>query len=147
MTAETGEAQAWHLRLFEKSVLKQQKLRELLGAMSRLGISADRSSLRALDLGSDNGVISYLLRERGGRWASGDLSNETVSSIKALVEHDVSLVSGDALPYPDEEFDLVVVVDMLEHVDNDAALIGEIARVLKPDGALIVNVPNRKSYS
>ena len=47
--------------------------------------SAPREGLRCLDLGSDNGVVSLLLRERGGSWASGDLTEEAVASIRSLV--------------------------------------------------------------
>ena len=58
----------WPKALFRRSVLKQRKLAELV---AMLGPTAH---LRCLDLGSDNGVISLLLRERGGSWASGDLT-------------------------------------------------------------------------
>ena len=78
--------------------------------------------LRCLDLGSDNGVVSLLLRERGGSWASGDLTEEAVGSIRSLVGEDVHLVRGDRLPFPDASFDRVAVVDMLEHVPDDAVL-------------------------
>jgi SAM-dependent methyltransferase len=53
-------------------------------------------------------------------------------------------VDGRPLPFPDAEFDRVVVVDMLEHVRDDAAFAGELARVLRPGGRLVVNTPHRK---
>ena len=37
-----------------------------------------------------------------------------------------------------------MVIDLLEHVHDDRALVGELARVLRPDGRLIVNVPHAK---
>ena len=58
--------------------------------------SGPTDGLRCLDLGSDNGVVSLLLRRRGGRWASADLAPEAVESIRALVETDVHLVDGGA---------------------------------------------------
>src|SRR5213075_2463069 len=90
------------------------------------------AGLRCLDLGSDNGVVSLLLRRGGGRWASADLTAEAVSSIRERVE-------GASLPFPDAEFDRVVVVDMLEHMSDDGAFVAELARVLKPGGRLLVN--------
>ncbi len=119
-------------------MLKQRKLAELV---AMLGPTAH---LRCLDLGSDNGVISLLLRERGGSWASGDLTEEAVASIRGLVAEDVHLVEGGRLPFADAEFDAVAVVDMLEHVTDEAAFVAELARITKPGGRLVVNTPHLK---
>jgi SAM-dependent methyltransferase len=136
--AEPGSGRGWALALFRRSVLKQRKLAEVLGM---LGPTA---GLRCLDLGSDNGVVSLLLREGGGSWASGDLTEEAVGSIRSLVGEDVHLVRGDGLPFPDAGFDRVAVVDMLEHVPDEAAFAGELARITKPGGLLVVNTPHLK---
>jgi 2-polyprenyl-3-methyl-5-hydroxy-6-metoxy-1,4-benzoquinol methylase len=129
---------AWAVALFERSVLKQRKLAEITGL---LGPAEGR---RCLDLGSDNGVISLLLRERGGSWASGDLTDEAVASIRALVETDVHKVEGGRLPFADAAFDAVAVVDMLEHVPEEHAFLIELHRILKPGGRLVINTPHLK---
>ncbi|HVO13054.1 MAG TPA: class I SAM-dependent methyltransferase [Vicinamibacteria bacterium] len=136
--AEPREARRWATALFRRSPLKQRKLAEVAALLG------PTEGLRCLDLGSDNGVVSLLLRERGGRWASGDLTEEAVASIRALVEDDVHLVSGDRLPYADAAFDRVAVVDMLEHVPDEAAFARELARVTRPGGRLVVNTPHLK---
>ncbi|MCB0344896.1 MAG: class I SAM-dependent methyltransferase [Bdellovibrionales bacterium] len=141
MGDESDSATSWALRLFSKSVLKQRKWKELTRALG------DCSGKRCLDLGSDNGVISYLLRRRGGSWASADLSEETVDSIRSLVKNDVHLIKNQVLPFADGEFDAVAVVDMLEHVPDDSAFMLELSRVLKPGGLLLLNVPNLKPLS
>jgi len=128
----------WALALFRRSVLKQRKYAEIV---STLGPT---SGLRCLDLGSDNGVISLLLRKRGGRWASADLTDESVASIRELVGSDVHLLRNHTLPFPEAEFDSVVVVDMLEHMQDDSALISELARITKPGGRLVINTPHLK---
>jgi SAM-dependent methyltransferase len=128
----------WARRLFRKSVLKQRKLAELL---RQLGPT---EGLRCLDLGSDNGIVSLLLRERGGSWASADLTEEAVASIQRLVETDVHLVDAKRLPFPDRSFDRVAVVDMLEHVPDEAAFAAEVRRVTKPGGRVVVNTPHLK---
>ncbi len=131
-------AEPWALQLFRKSVLKQRKLREI---QNLLGPTAGQ---RCLDLGSDNGVISLLLRSNGGTWASADLTAEAVASIRGLVRDDVHLFDGQRLPFDDASFEQVVVVDMLEHVADDQAFVTELARVLRPGGSLIVNTPHLK---
>jgi SAM-dependent methyltransferase len=131
-------AREWAVALFRRSVLKQRKLAEVT---AMLGPTA---GLRGLDLGSDNGVVSLLLRERGGSWASGDLTEEAVGSIRSLVGDDVHLVRGDHLPFPDASFDRVAVVDMLEHVPVEGAFAAELARVTRPGGLLVVNTPHLK---
>lgn len=52
-------------------------------------------------------------------------------------------VSGDsaALPYEDASFDVVAVMDVLEHVPSPADTLDEIRRILKPGGRLIAFVP------
>jgi len=135
---EPTDARDWAKALFGRSVLKQRKLAEVA---SMLGPTA---GLRCLDLGSDNGVVSLLLRERGGTWASGDLTAEAVTSIRSLVGEDVRVVSGDHLPFPAAAFDRVAVVDMLEHVPDEGAFAAELARVTRPGGRLVVNTPHLK---
>ncbi|HXK11709.1 MAG TPA: class I SAM-dependent methyltransferase [Vicinamibacteria bacterium] len=136
--AEPSSAREWAIALFRRSVLKQRKLAEVEAMLG------PTTGLRCLDLGSDNGVVSLLLRERGGAWASGDLTEEAVGSIRSLVGEDVHLVRGDRLPFPDAQFDRVAVVDMLEHVPDDRAFAAELARVTKAGGLLVVNTPHLK---
>jgi SAM-dependent methyltransferase len=136
--ADADRAREWALELYGRSVLKQRKVFELSRA---LGPS---EGLRCLDLGSDNGVVSLLLRRRGGSWASGDLTPETVESIRALVQTDVHLVDAARLPFADAAFDSVAVVDMLEHAPDEAAFARELARVTRPGGRLVVNTPHLK---
>ncbi len=130
----------WPVRLFEKSVLKQAKWRalsELLG---------DTRPLDGLDLGSDNGVISYLFRQRGGHWRSADLDDKTVASIRELVGEEVYRIDGRTVPFDAASLDAVVVVDMLEHVQTDGELVEDLVRALRPGGVLILNVPHRKAF-
>jgi len=133
MTAAETE---WALALFRKSVLKQAKLRHILELLQ------DPTGKRNLDIGADNGVISYLLRQRGGRWASADLDPRAVASIRQLVETEVYQLDGARLPFPDRSFDQVVVVDYLEHIEDDRGFGRELARVLVPGGRALVNVPH-----
>ena len=49
--------------------------------------------------------------------------------------------SGDRFPFQDHSFDLVVMLDVLEHIEADAECLRECTRVLKPGGRLLLTVP------
>jgi 2-polyprenyl-3-methyl-5-hydroxy-6-metoxy-1,4-benzoquinol methylase len=48
-------------------------------------------------------------------------------------------------PYKSSSFDCVLALDILEHLDRRRAFLGECLRVLKPDGRLLLAVPNRET--
>lgn len=131
----------WALALFKRSVLKQAKLQQILAHMD------DPTGKTSLDIGADNGVISYLLRQRGGRWHSADLDEHTVQSIRGLVGDRVHRIDGGATPFEDAAFDQIVIVDFLEHIPDDRGFARELARILRPGGRLIVNVPHLRHRS
>lgn len=49
--------------------------------------------------------------------------------------------SADALPFGEACFDVVGAFDVIEHLPSEEAVLGEIARVLRPGGRLLVSVP------
>jgi len=138
MTEDAPAPADWALQLFRLSLLKQAKWR----AIVRMLGAAESGT--GLDIGGDNGVISLLLRRRGGAWTSADGSAAAVAAIRRLVGEPVVAVEGHRLPLPAGQFDVVVVIDYLEHVIADDAFIAECHRVLKPHGTLIVNTPHLK---
>jgi len=131
----------WALALFRRSVLKQAKFRRILALLD------DPAGKTGLDIGADNGVISYLLRQRGGQWHSADLDERAVASIRQLGGSNVHQIDGGAMPFKDGTFDQVIVVDFLEHIPDDRGFARELARILKPGGRLIINVSHLKPGS
>ena len=131
----------WAVALFNRSVLKQAKYKRVLELLQ------DPAGKTSLDIGADNGVISYLLRQRGGRWYSGDLDPRAVASIRTLVGDDVCQLDGGRTPFPAGTFDQIVIVDFLEHIADDGGFIRELERILKPGGGVILNVPHLKPHS
>jgi SAM-dependent methyltransferase len=54
---------------------------------------------------------------------------------------DVCRALGTRLPLRSASFDVVLASDVLEHIEDDASALQEIARVLRPDGVLVFTVP------
>jgi len=99
--------------------------------------------LRILDVGCGDGVLSTRLAQAGARVTGIDASADMLAAARHRAKAagvEVDLVEGDAgdLPFPDEHFDCVVSVATLCFVDDPRPTIGEIVRVLKPGGRLIL---------
>ena len=56
---------------------------------------------------------------------------------------DVIQGTGERLPFADESFDVVFSHEVLEHVADDRACVREMARVTRPEGRILIFVPNR----
>lgn len=53
---------------------------------------------------------------------------------------------GEALPFPDNHFDIVFSIAVLEHVNDPDRVMAEALRVCKPSGCVVMNVPNYDSF-
>ncbi|MGA1192377.1 MAG: class I SAM-dependent methyltransferase, partial [Bdellovibrionota bacterium] len=126
-------------QIYNNSPLKREKFRWL-----RQLLPQDLSGKELVDIGGDSGVISYKLRELGGTWTSADLIDTAVESIRSVVGERVFKLEEGKLPLADNSMDYVLIVDMLEHLEDDVGFLRETLRVLRNDGELIVNVPNPK---
>jgi SAM-dependent methyltransferase len=91
---------------------------------------------RALDAACGTGRYARLLSERGHQVAAVDLSAEMIERARASVP-DVEFKPGslEALPFPDERFDLVMCGLALTHLPEISRAISEIRRVLKVGGS------------
>lgn len=100
----------------------------------------DKSQL-ILDLGCGTGLTLEILVRQGCRAVGLDLRPEGLSSTRQALPHSW-LVQGEAthLPFEENIFGAVLLLDVLEHVD-DQALLGEVHRVLRPGGLAVITAP------
>ncbi|MEO8429897.1 MAG: methyltransferase domain-containing protein [Acidobacteriota bacterium] len=104
----------------------------------------------ALDVGCNRGSIEYLFHslfgaKSGAKRIEGvDVSEKAIEQARELALPNCTFRSydGSRLPFGDAEFDLAVLVEVLEHVPNKKELLGEISRVLRPGGRLFLTTPN-----
>ena len=126
----------WQLRLFKKSLKKKEKVKTIL---SFLGPTEGKT---CLEIGCEKGILSYYLREKGGRWFHSEFDRNLAQATQDLISKDVVVIEATALPFADRTFDLILAVDVLEHLQDDQKLIRECYRLLKPEGNLVVTVPH-----
>jgi ubiquinone/menaquinone biosynthesis C-methylase UbiE len=96
----------------------------------------------ALDLGCGDGRLTSLLQAPVvvGADVSDVALGRARSRLPEIVEL-VGLVPGGELPFADNEFDLVLCAEVLEHVHDLQRLLSEARRVLRPGGRLAVTTP------
>jgi 2-polyprenyl-3-methyl-5-hydroxy-6-metoxy-1,4-benzoquinol methylase len=103
-----------------------------------------------LDIGCQWGATCVALARAGARASGIDIEDDFIegAGIRAAeqgVEIDLRTGVGEALPYLDASFDLVVLHNVIEHVRSHRETIGEIVRILRPGGGLWLTGPNRLS--
>jgi 2-polyprenyl-6-hydroxyphenyl methylase/3-demethylubiquinone-9 3-methyltransferase len=110
------------------------------------------TGVRVLDVGCGGGFTSEFLAECGAVVSGLDVS---ARSVAVAIEHaasaglDIDYRHGraEALPFADASFDVVVCVDVLEHVDDIEIVLAEIHRVLRPGGVVLFDTINRTALS
>ncbi len=106
----------WVVRLHQK---KAKYLVELIGPFLE-------KKAKIMDLGCGSGEVSKKLLELGYLVTSVDVVNKVkVEGVKVLV------YDGEKLPFGDKEFDKVLLITVLHHVDKYGELLREVARVSK----------------
>jgi SAM-dependent methyltransferase len=107
--------------------------------IARLGLPPDAG---VLDIGTGTGSGLRMLRDCGFRNVRGvDASDDAIAFAAAKGLGRVERGSIYAVPAPDASQALVVATDVIEHVEDDARALREVARVLAPNGYLLLTVP------
>jgi demethylmenaquinone methyltransferase/2-methoxy-6-polyprenyl-1,4-benzoquinol methylase len=99
-----------------------------------------RPGQRILDVATGTGMVAFGLARRGATVVGLDQSEHMLSRARTRVEpgRPVTFIQGEAehLPFADGEFDALTFTYLLRYVDDPAATMRELVRVVKPGGPI-----------
>ncbi len=100
----------------------------------------NKNDLKIIDLGCGTGLLMTELQGYG--MVNGvDISKDAIEFCKNKGLNNVKVSDIENLEYSDDSFDMVLLLDVLEHTKNDSRVLQEARRILKPNGKIIVFVP------
>jgi ubiquinone/menaquinone biosynthesis C-methylase UbiE len=100
-----------------------------------------RPSLKLLDCGAGSGAFAESMSKEMSVLAMDD-HNESLEILAKRLPSD-SIISGSctAIPLPNDSFDIVTALDVMEHIPQHDQAVMEMTRVLKPKGIMVITVP------
>lgn len=97
-------------------------------------------ALKILDVGCGTGLNSKAFEEFGEIYGV-DISKDALKFCRLRGNSTIIRANTGYLPIKNNSFDLLLALDLLEHVEDDIGAIKEFFRILKPNGTLILTVP------
>lgn len=98
--------------------------------------------LRVLDFGCGYGALTANLFDKGAKVVGCDVDQKSINIAKNFLKRkgncQIIRVEDKTLPFGDDTFDVIFLVDVIEHVKNPSAVIHECERVLRDGGMLYV---------
>jgi SAM-dependent methyltransferase len=155
----------WRRRLFYRVLdlffLRAWYVHRSLGSiLQNLLEQSDERPLRVLDAGTGFGQYTYFLLENFPEVevTAVDLKTDYLDICRLFSERAglgdrvewvyADLTDAEAYPFNHQElFDVILSVDVMEHIEEDRAALQNMARVLRPGGYLLINTPSDEGGS
>jgi SAM-dependent methyltransferase len=113
-------------------------------ALSRVRKAASGPSPSIIEIGCSSGFVLKLMRQTfpSAMIVGADYVGAPLRSLAREIP-DLPLLQFDLTncPLPDASFDIVVLLNVLEHIEDDNKALAHVARILKPGGTAIIEVP------
>jgi len=103
------------------------------------------TSGRVLDAGGGTGRVANVIREHAGEVVIADPS---LGMLRQADRTKLGLAcsNSESLPFPNDSFERVIMVDALHHVIHQGETAREMYRVLKPGGRIVIEEPDIRTF-
>jgi 2-polyprenyl-3-methyl-5-hydroxy-6-metoxy-1,4-benzoquinol methylase len=109
-------------------------------------VEDSKQRLRILDVGSADGYLGKILKERG-HYVDGIERDPQLAERARLIYDRFYQADVDGFDFPERaEYDLIIFADVLEHLRDPAAVLRRCYGALKEDGKIIISVPNVANF-
>lgn len=104
-----------------------------------------------LDVGSGVGTIDFYLASKGKKITAIEISENAVNTAKVNaklfnLDKKIKFIIGKfPNKIPNTKYDLVILSEVIEHLDDDEGAVRNIWRVLKQDGILVITTPSKNA--
>lgn len=129
----------------QRIIYSPSELREAVIRLLKRRVSVEY----LLDVGCSDGSFTYSIASAvGAKEIYGvDISEKAVAeALRRGIKAFKINVDVENLPFPDNQFDLVTAIELIEHLVNTDHFFIEVFRILKPRGFLVVSTPNLASW-
>ena len=105
---------------------------------------SDTGGMNCLDIGCSSGLVTAAIAPRFAHTIGLDIDQRALWDRDDSEREPADFIEGDAmrLPFQASTFDIILCLQVYEHVPDDKILAAEIFRVLKPDGTVLFSGPN-----
>jgi demethylmenaquinone methyltransferase/2-methoxy-6-polyprenyl-1,4-benzoquinol methylase len=100
---------------------------------------------RVLDAGGGTGRVASALRKYAGEVVIADPSLGMLRQADRT-QLELACSNSESLPFPDNSFERIIMVDALHHVIDHGQSTREMYRVLKPGGRIVIEEPDIRSF-
>ncbi|MGO8695370.1 MAG: methyltransferase domain-containing protein [Rectinemataceae bacterium] len=107
--------------------------------------AAESRGPRALDVGCATGALLDTLRSRGWEPQGAEICSPAAGYGRRRYGLPIHAGSLESARFPDAHFELVHASHLIEHLNEPGLFLDEAARVLAPDGLLVLTTPNVSS--
>lgn len=135
--------------IFQSSSTRYPKLRKIFhwfsGDVDPRDFIHVAPGTRMLDYGSGGGAYLSYFKSVGANISGAEISESMVSRCQSALLDVRHVTDSNKIPFPDREFEVVYLMQVLEHLRDPHEIMRELHRILADDGYIYLAVPNAAS--